>query len=82
MKKVRKKSVISEMFSPMRIELTGNREILVEGHSGIIEYNENLLRLSCKDKILNIIGSSLCISMFSSEYILATGEIESVTFTL
>lgn len=82
MKKTRKKAVLPEVFSPMRIELTGNREILVEGHSGIIEYNENVLRLSCRDKILNIIGTSLRISMFSSEYILAAGEIESVTFTL
>ena len=70
-----------DMFGRLpQIEMTGNREIMIEGHRGIIEYGENAIKLSCGHMIMSITGSDLIIRSFNDEYLTASGNIQSIEF--
>ena len=70
----------AELLSP-HINLCSNKEIFIEGCSGIIEYNTSLVRINCKDIILKITGTELTIKSDTTEQINVYGNILSLDFT-
>lgn len=60
-----------------RITLLGNEDILVENYKGIIEYEENIIRLN---NGINIFGSNLNVEEITNEDIFITGKINNVEF--
>lgn len=62
------------------IELCSNREATVEGCAGIIEYDENTVKLNCKKVTVKFSGCFLCISNLSAGRICVSGEIVSIEF--
>lgn len=51
------------------------REALVEGSKGILEYNNEKVRLNCGKCILKFCGDNLCIRALNTEAVIITGEI-------
>ena len=65
----------------LRVELTGNREVFVGNHKGILELSENEVVLSFgKKEKLHILGSNLIVSAMTTEEIRLSGIIDSVGF--
>lgn len=42
-----------------RMELTSNREMIVENHTGILEYGTECIRVSCGALTLKVVGAQL-----------------------
>lgn len=68
------------LFSMPAIDFCGNREFDIEGHSGIIEYTDSLLRISCGEYELRVTGERISVAYFSSEHIRANGIFKTVVF--
>ncbi|MBR4110459.1 MAG: sporulation protein YqfC [Clostridia bacterium] len=60
-----------------RITLIGNNNLLIENHKGIIEYDENIIRLVSH---INILGNQMNVEEINNEEIFITGEITNVEF--
>lgn len=63
-----------------KVTLIGSNNITVENHKGILEYNEDQIRVNTSSGILIIIGSKLNIKSILQEEITITGEINSVGY--
>ncbi len=70
----------AELLTP-HIDLCSNREVYIEGCTGIIEYNSSLVRINCKRLILKITGEDLTIKSDTTEQISVSGNILSLDFT-
>jgi sporulation protein YqfC len=62
------------------IEMTGNREILVENCKGIAEYGQEEIRILGGRTILRITGKRLVLKAMTDDSILVGGEITLMEF--
>ena len=60
-----------------RITMIGNETILVENYKGIMEYEDDLIRLSNN---ISIFGNKLFIEEITDDEIVITGKVKSVEF--
>lgn len=63
-----------------QIELCGNREAVVDGCQGILQYEDTVIRVSTGRLIVRFTGSDLCIRTMQRNQILICGTIVSVDF--
>lgn len=78
-----KKKLLSEMItSEPRIEMTGNREIIIDGCKGVIEYTENNIRISLGESVMSISGDNLIIQSFDNDVVIINGQISDIDFTV
>lgn len=67
-----------ELFDDIpRITMIGNNRLLIENHKGIIEYDENIIRLVSH---INILGNQMNVEEINNDEIFITGEISNVEF--
>lgn len=77
-----KNKIINEMFrDEPRIEMTGNREIIIDGCKGVVEYTENNIRLSLGESVMSLSGDSLLIQSFDNDVVIISGQISDIDFT-
>lgn len=62
------------------LQMTDNTELVLEGCSGVLEYNENVVKILLIKKIIIIIGHSLEMNNFSTDGITIKGNIRSIAF--
>ena len=62
------------------IECTGDRELTVDGHRGILEYSDSRIRLSGGRLIIVITGQELELTGMTAERARVAGEIQSIHF--
>lgn len=60
-----------------RITLFGNKNLLIENYKGIIEYDENIIRLV---NHINVLGCQLKVEEINTDEIFITGEILNIEF--
>ena len=65
-----------------RITLIGNIKLSVENHKGIMEYNENEIKLRVNEGFLTAAGKNLSLKNISPDEILLTGEIMQMSIVL
>lgn len=63
-----------------KITLYGNNNMLIENYKGIIEYENDRLRINTKEGIIRVTGNKLFIKEITSEDLLIYGEITSIEF--
>lgn len=63
-----------------KVTLIGSNNITVENHKGILEYNEDQIRVNTGSGILTIAGKRLNIKAILQEEITITGEIVSISY--
>ena len=63
-----------------QIELSGNREAVVDGCQGILQYEDTVIRLSTGRLIIRFTGNDLMIRTMQQNQILITGTILSMDF--
>ena len=63
-----------------QIEMTGNREAVVEGCQGIVEYDETCIQLRTKYHILQFTGADLQIKTMTDTSVVVQGIIAGLSF--
>lgn len=61
------------------LELYGDRRVLIEHHGGVTEYGRERIQVHVKYGCLSISGDCLELARMTSEQLVITGRIDSVT---
>ncbi len=69
------------LSSDPHIELLGNHEIVVDGCKGVVEYDENIIRLNTGELVVGFMGTDLLIKSFDCDIAVITGRVAEITFT-
>ena len=69
-------------FPAARLEFSANREAVIEGCKGILEYSDTVVRLSVDRMVVRLRGRDLELKSMSSSTVAVRGIIASVDFTL
>ena len=69
-------------FPPARLEFSANREAVIEGCKGILEYSDTTVRLLVDRMVVRLQGRDLVLRSMSSSTVEVTGVIATVDFTL
>lgn len=64
-----------------QIELCGNREAVVDGCNGVLQYEDTVVRVGTGSMIIRFTGCDLCICNMQAGQIRITGTIAGVDFT-
>lgn len=67
-------------FAGPRIELFSNRQFILEGCTGILEYNDNYLKLRFSSGAVVLEGKSFDIASFEDKTIVVKGELATLEF--
>ena len=70
----------SDEAKGMRIELFSNRELNVEGCRGVMDYNEDYIKLRLKKGSITVMGKELVITFYEGDAITLKGIIGSIEF--
>lgn len=63
-----------------RMEVSGNRRIVIEGCQGILEYSEDCIRLRVCEGVLRLFGRQLCMNCLNPSCAVISGKIVSLEF--
>lgn len=63
-----------------QIDLMSNREALIEGCKGVVEYNEDYIRLNLGNMGVRFCGRSLQLRSMNEECVIVEGFIQSIEF--
>ena len=63
-----------------QIELSGNREALVDGCRSVLQYEDDVIRLSTGRRVVRFQGSDLMIRTMQQNQLLISGTILSIEF--
>ena len=61
-----------------RMEFCGNREVTIDGSKGVLEYDENLIRINMGKMVACFFGRNLNIKCFNLESLVIEGYITSL----
>ena len=64
-----------------QIELFGNREALVDGCRGVLQYEDTVVRVGTGQMIVRFTGRDLCICALQSGQLRITGTLAGIDFT-
>lgn len=62
------------------IEMLGNRRVVIDGCQGIIEYGDDIVRLSTTSGVLRFTGRSLSLNCLTQDSAVIEGFILSIEF--
>lgn len=68
------------LFNLPRTTIIGNVQLYLENYVGIIEYNDEILRLKIRGGEIVVKGKNLTIKNFFSEEIFVEGQINSIEY--
>lgn len=60
------------------LALTGNTELNIESHKGIIEYKDSIIKIRTKYGKIIIRGHQLCVTSYSNDEMIIKGFINSI----
>lgn len=80
--KKRKHLPIPASISEPCIEFSGNREVLIEGSRGVLEYTPETVRINMPGMILSVYGRELNLRCISASALIVEGFMTGVEFTV
>ena len=72
----------NELLCGAHTEIFSNKKLIIEGCYGIVDYQENYIKLKLKKGFLTLSGTNFLISYFDEEKIDINGNILTVEFCL
>jgi sporulation protein YqfC len=63
-----------------RITMIGSRQLFLENYKGIVEYEDNKIRIKIHDGIIKLEGRDMLIKEITSEDIMVSGTIHKIEF--
>lgn len=73
-------SPIASALGNVHFEMNGNREVIVEGCRGILQYDENIVKISVKKMSVAFFGRNLSIKCMDVDSLVITGFVTSIEF--
>lgn len=70
----------SAFFGGVQIEIQNNKEAMIDGCKGVLEYNENTIKLACEKMSVKFSGRDMQIKTLSQNSALITGYIMNIEF--
>ena len=70
-----------EQLKLCHIELEGNRELIIDGCKGIVEYETDIIKICTDTVIVSVTGDELNIHTYLDDQIVISGKILSVNFS-
>ena len=70
-----------EQLRMCHIELEGNRELIIDGCKGILEYDDSKVRICTDTVTVSVTGDGLGINAYAEDQIVISGKIMSVDFS-
>ena len=77
----RKSSFLSTLNAPC-IELSGNRELLIEGSKGVLEYSPDCIRVNTCCMVISVSGRELNLRCISDTALIIDGFITAAEFSV
>lgn len=74
--------VIAANIGTLHMEISGNREIVLEGNRGIIEYNEHSIKINAGKYIVAFSGRGLHIKCMNDCDVVIRGFITSIEYIM
>lgn len=68
------------MYGASIVTITGRREVLIENYKGILEYNEEYIRVQAKNVKITIFGKQLTIEYYTNEDMKVVGYVKSIEY--
>ena len=72
--------VLAANLGRLHMEISGNREVILEGNRGILEYNDNSIKLSTGKMILAFSGRGMHIKCMNDSELVIHGFITSIEY--
>lgn len=66
----------------LRMEFTGNRQVIVEGYRRILQYDEDRIRLDTAEGEVTFEGDALCVNCLAGGKAMVSGHIVNVAFSM
>ena len=82
MKKNKDISVLAANLSGVHMEINGNREIILEGSRGVVEYGENSIKINTGKYIISFQGRGLHIKCMNECDTVIHGFITSIEYIM
>jgi len=79
-KKERKLQLPDVILNEAKIEMISNREIIVDGCKGVVEYGENLIKLNIGELVLCLVGDNMIIESFDNGVAIIRGKFAEISF--
>jgi YabP family. len=74
------RGLVSPAAMPSHIELNGNREAVVEGCSGVLEYDTGVVRVRAGKLTVRFTGRGLVIQSLTEDSLVVSGFITGIEF--
>lgn len=71
-----------KMCAPTHMEINGNTEAVVEGCRGILEYDDDVVRIRTAKVIVTFSGRGLSIRCMTADSLVVEGFITGINFTV
>lgn len=71
---------LSDFHMHSHMEINGNREAVVEGCSGVLEYDDTVVRVRTPKQIVRFTGRGLSIRGLTEDALVVTGYITGIEF--
>lgn len=78
----REQSVFSAHNGALHLDISGNREVILEGSRGILEYNDHSIRINAGKYIVAFSGRGLHINAMSDCEIVIHGFLTSIEYMI
>ncbi len=82
MKKNKDLSALAANLSSVHMEVNGNREVILEGNRGVVEYSENSIKINTGKYIISFQGRGLHIKCMTDCDIVIHGFITSIEYIM
>jgi sporulation protein YqfC len=73
---------MAQLDMPTHMEINGNREAVVDGCSGILEYSSEAVRIRTGRMIVRFGGRGLAIKCLTADALVVTGFITGIEFAV
>ena len=79
-KNTKRRSFSDAVKPECKLEMLSNKELILDGCKGVIEYGENHIKLNTGEIMTGISGTGLLIKSFDNEIVVISGIITDITF--
>jgi sporulation protein YqfC len=74
------RGLTAPMKMPTHMEINGNTEVIVEGCSGVLEYDTDVVRIKTGRLVVRFTGRSLVIKCLTADSLVVTGFVTGIEF--
>ena len=71
---------LESLYNLAQMQVLGNREIVLEGCKGILEYDDNVSRVGTKTMEISFWGNQLTLKCLNTDNIIIEGNLERIEF--